>query len=282
MYMQASCLYELKEYTASIDFYQRALYYRPDQTAYYRGLALAQARSGELDNAERTLEIVSEKDTDSLDCAIIRAELDLVQGKYQSAFDQYADMTDRTDDPQILSRIYLSGAEALKQLGSLDEYIEWLSQAVDSLKENGVLQEEMLAGAYTEKAFVDPAYSREWNELAKKHLQSVVDSGRGNILTSLNLAVVMENLEEYQNSKDCLLSLQKRYPEDYRVYMRLAFLYADWQSQLSEDGRDYAKTLEYYNLAVRYYEQAVANGENDDEMLRLQALIEQLRISGWL
>ena len=78
----------------------------------------------------------------------------------------------------------------------------------------------------------------------------------------------MENLEAYEEAENCLLSLMEQYPSDYRVYMRLSFLYADWQSQLPVEARDYADTLAYYNLALQYYEQAVANGENSDEMLQ--------------
>ena len=109
-----------------------------------------------------------------------------------------------------------------------------------------------------------------------------MDSGRGNILTGLNLAVVQQNLGEYEEAEGRLLALRDQYPSDYRVYMRLSFLYAGWQSRKPAEERDYAGALANYDLAAQYYEQAVASGETDDEMLRLEALMEQLRLSGWL
>ena len=282
LYIQANCVYEMEDYQSAIALYKEALTYRTDNTAYYRGLALAQARSGNLEEASRTLEMLSDKDPDSLDGFIIRAELALIQGEYQSAYSQYEEISNKTDDPQILSHIYLSGYEALEHLGNLDASINWLSKAVERLGDDGAIQEEMLAEAYTEKALADPENSVHWYQLAENHFQHVIDLDRGNIQTVLNLAVVMENLEEYEEAENCLLSLMEQYPSDYRVYMRLSFFYADWQSQQPVEVRDYADTLAYYNLALQYYEQAVANGENSDEMLQLEALIEQLRIAGWL
>lgn len=282
LYIQANCIYELGDYPAAEDLYRKALNYWTGNTAYYRGLALSQARSGNLEEAHRTLETLSERDAGSLDCVIIQAELDLVEGRYQSAFDRYQEATGRTDDVQILSRIYLSGAEALKQMGNLDGYIDWLTEGVGRLAENGMIQREMLAHAYTEKALADPGHSMEWYGQAEQYLQTVVDAGWGTILTRLNLAVVMENQGKYKEAEDCLLSAKQQDPADYRVYKRLAFLYADWQSRLPADQRDYTRTAKSYGLARQYYEQAVANGESDDEMLQLEALMEQLRISGWI
>ena len=282
LYIQANCAYEMEDYAAAAGLYRQALDRRTDNPAYYRGLALAQARSGALEEAHRTLDILAEREADSVDCVIIRAELDLVQGEYRTAFDQYAEAAGRTDDPQVLSRVYLSGAEALRELGDLDGYIGWLSQGVGRLGENGTLQAELLAAGYAEKALADPENAPEWYGLAKTHLQRVVDSGRGNILTGLNLAVVQQNLGEYEEAEGRLLALRDQYPSDYRVYMRLSFLYAGWQSRKPAEERDYAGALANYDLAAPHYEQAVASGETDDEMLRLEALMEQLRLSGWL
>lgn len=282
LYIQANCAYELEDYALAIDDYQRALTYQIDDIKYYRGLALAQVRSGKLEEAHQTLAIVSDMDVNSVDYWIIQAELDLIEGEYQAAFDRYAETAEQTDDWQILSRIYQSGAEALEKMGDLDGRIAWLSQGVGRLGDNGIIQAEMLAEAYAEKAVADPENRQEWYGQAETHLQRVVDSGRGNILTQLNLAVVKENLGEFEEAESCLLSLRVQYPTDYRVYMRLTFLYADWQSQMPVKERDYSRTVESYGLALQYYEQAVANGESDDEMQRLEALIEQLRISGWI
>lgn len=282
LYIQANCLYEQQYYQEAADLYQQALTYWQENTAYYRGLALAQARSSRVDEAKNTLKTLESRDTNSLDCQIIRAEIDTVEGNYAAALNRYHSLASETEDLQVLGKICLSAAQICKQTGDLDGEIQWLTYAVERLGDNASMQEEMLADACTRKAKQDADNAAGWYEQARQHLQAVVDAGRGNILTELNLAVVEQSLALFSQAEQRLLKLQEQYPEDYRIYMRLAFLYADWQSKLPSAQRDYANTEKNYAAACQYYEQAVANGISDSEMTRLDALIQQLQVSGWL
>lgn len=282
LYVQANCVYEQGDYEGAIQLYNRALEYRQDNLAYYRGLALAQARSGDLVEAQKTLDMLQQNGASSVDCKIVRAQISVASGEYETAIQQYQNVIAQAQDTQTLSRAYLSAAQVYEELGDVDGRIELLSQAVEQLDENGYLQEEMLAQAYADKALQDEQNSTACYEKARMHLEHVLENGRGNILTELNLVVILQNLDAFQEAETHLVDLAAQYPGDYRVYMRLAFLYADWQSQLPLEQRDYTSTMKNYQLAQEYYEQAVANGTSDMEMSRLDALIEQLRISGWL
>ena len=281
-YIRANCLYELEEYPDAVQAYKQALDCRQDNDAYFRGLALAQARSGDLTAAQQTLETLRQRGAASVDCETVSAEIHAAQGQYDQALAEYRAVLEQTDDPQTLSRVYLSAAQICRQQGDLDGGIQLLRQAVDRLGSAGSLHAEMLAQLLSEKAQADPAGSDACYREAESCLQTVLDQGQGNILTALNLAVIQQNLGEFEQAEQTLLPLCQQYPTDYRPYMRLAFLYADWQAQLPVEARDYSRVQQYAAQADQYYQQAVANGASDLEMTRLDGLLEQLRASGWL
>ena len=281
-YIRANCLYELGEYAQAAEDYQTALGYRQDNNAYYRGLALAQARSGDLDGAQQTLDTLQQRGAASVDCAVVSAEINTVKGNYDEALTQYRDVLQQTEDIQTLSRVYLSAAQICEQQGDLDGCLTLLREATERLGSAGTLHGEMLAQVCSEKAQADPDNSTAYYQEAEACLQAILDRGQGSIQTSLNLAVVQQTLGEYEAAEQTLLPLSEAYPADYRPYMRLAFLYADWQGEFSIDERDYTEVRRYAALAEEYYKQAEANGASDMEMTRLDSLLDQLQVSGWL
>lgn len=281
-YIRANCLYELSAYGDAVQEYELALQYRQDNDAYYRGLALAQARSGDLDGAQQTLETLEDRGAASVDCEVVSAEIDTAKGNYDDALAAYRSVIQQTDDIQTLSRVYLSAAQICEQQGDLDGSLALLREATQRLGSAGTLHGEMLAQVLSEKAQADPDNSTAYYQEAETTLQAILDRGQGSVQTSLNLAVVQQSLGEYQAAEDTLLPLSEQYPEDYRPYMRLAFLYADWQGERALEERDYSEVRRYAALAEKYYEQAEANGASDIEMTRLDSLLDQLQVSGWL
>ena len=281
-YIRANCLYEQEKYGDAVAQYQQALAYRQDNDAYYRGLALAQARSGDLDAAQQTLQTLQGHGGASVDCTIVSAEIHAVQGQYDQALTEYRSALQQTDDPQTLSRIYLAAAQISRQQGDLDSSISLLREAGQRLGSSGMLHTEMLAEVLILKAQSHLENAAAYYQEAETCLQTVIDHGYGTELTSLNLAVVQQSLDEFESAEQTLLALCEQYATDYRPYMRLAFLYADWQALSPVADRQYSQVQQYAQLAEEYYQQAKANGVTDMEMTRLDSLLNQLKNSGWL
>lgn len=281
-YIRANCLYELAEYTDAVLQYQQALEYRQDNDAYFRGLALAQARSGNLDGAQQTLEILQTHGRISVDCTVVSAEIHAAQGEYDQALAEYRSALQQTDDLQILSHIYLASAQISQQQGDLDGSIELLREAGQRLGNNGMLHIEMLAEVLSMKAQTDSDSAVACYQEAETCLQTVIDRGYDTELTALNLAVIQQSLDEFERAEQTLLLLCMQYATDYRPYMRLAFLYADWQTLVPVGAREYGQVQQYAEMAEQRYQQAKANGVVDMEMTQLDALIDQLEASGWL
>lgn len=110
----------------------------------------------------------------------------------------------------------------------------------------------------------------------------MINDGVATFATRLNMASIQQALGNYEESEHYLLELHDLYPQDYRPEMQLAYLYIDWQSTLPAEQRDYQEALTYYNVSQEKYQQALANGQEDQNMVVLSNLINQLQSAGWL
>ena len=132
------------------------------------------------------------------------------------------------------------------------------------------------------QAAADKENAEEYYTEAQQLLEELVDSGYDTIATRLNLATVLQALDQYSEAEKVLKDLQEQYPSDYRFDMQLAYLLIDWQGAKQAEQRDYRKAESCYASAVEKYRQAQANGTEDTQMAVLKNLIDQLRTSGWL
>ena len=98
----------------------------------------------------------------------------------------------------------------------------------------------------------------------------------------MNLAVVYEIAGKYQEAERQLLDMREGYPDDYRIYMRLALLYCSMEAEKAEEERDYSLVKENYDLAAQYYEKTAQSGVSDENMQDLEEIINQLYEKGWL
>ena len=138
----------------------------------------------------------------------------------------------------------------------------------------------MLAEKYADEG--DKKNSVQYFSKAKELFESMINEGYGTITTYLNLTSMQQKTGDYTGAEKQLKALLKDYPYDYRVDMRLAFLYADWQSHKDISERDYSDVAAYYESAADKYKQAKANGRDDADMKILENLVAQIRQAGWL
>ena len=98
----------------------------------------------------------------------------------------------------------------------------------------------------------------------------------------MNLAVVREILGDYEGAQNQLLAMGATYPEDYRIYMKLALLECTIQGNLQEDYRNYGAADSYYQQAEQYYEPVRNSGRSDEQMQELERVMQELKEKGWL
>ena len=133
-----------------------------------------------------------------------------------------------------------------------------------------------------QQAAADKQNAEQNYKKAEQLLRELVESGYATISTKLNLATVLQALNQYQEADDILTELAQQYPLDYRFDMQRAYLLIDWQGTKPAEKREYQLADDCYESAVQKYRQAQANGTEDAQMTVLKNLIDQLYTSGWL
>lgn len=186
--------------------------YREQVLKAIGGLAIALANDGKLEEAQQELDTLQKKGASSGDRDLVAAEILSLQKNYDQALALYTKVFNEVEDPQLLSHAYLSAANAALNQDDM---------------EKAVLQKEMLADLMMQQAASDKENAEEYYAEAQQLLEELVDSGYDTIATRLNLATVLQALDQYSEAEKVLKDLQEQYPSDYRFDMQMAYLLID-------------------------------------------------------
>ncbi|MDD4680593.1 MAG: serine/threonine protein kinase, partial [Clostridia bacterium] len=167
-----------------------------------------------------------------------------------------------------LSDIYKDSRHSIE--GSLQQQISILEQAVRDLKdEDDIIIAEMLAEAY----FTAQRYEDSIEKFSK-----LLDIGYARPYIYANIAIIYQQIGDYYSAEETLKEMLAKYPDDYRCYLRFAFLYLDMEGEKPESQRDYKKVVDNYDLAVRFSQQ----GANNPDLVPLRNKIAELKDKGWI
>ena len=252
-------------------------------TDSYRSFAIALANDGKIKEAQSTLETLQERGASSGDCDLVAAEIKSLQKQNSEALALYEKVLDEVTDPQLLSHAYLAAARTALNMEDTAYAERILERGCQALPESQtVLEKEMLVDIQLQQAAADKQNAEQNYKKAEQLLRELVESGYATISTKLNLATVLQALNQYQEADDILTELAQQYPLDYRFDMQRAYLLIDWQGTKPAEKREYQLADDCYESAVQKYRQAQANGTEDAQMTVLKNLIDQLYTSGWL
>ncbi len=258
-YVLGSCYYQLEDYESAMDAYQLATHFCPDTVAYQRDLVVCYAKLGYASRAQETLAVLSEIDSSEGDVAYVSGEIAYVSGDYTQALDLVCTAIENTEDHTILSRAIQEAAQCCQYLGDsyLDTEIRILGEARSRLtvSENAI-HTQLLAQAWLRKAAQNVDDSQEAYAQALVYLEDLVNRGTASFTVRMNLATTLQALDRFTEAETVLLQLEVDYPYDYTVPMTLALMYADYQTSLPAEERDYTALLEAYSRAEALYASA--------------------------
>ena len=187
--------------------------YREQVLKAIGGLAIALANDGKLEEAQQELDTLQKKGASFGDCDLVAAEILSLQKNYDQALALY---------------IKVSAANAALNQDDMEKAVRILKQGCQNLPEGqAVLQKEMLADLMMQQAASDKENAEEYYAEAQQLLEELVDSGYDTIATRLNLATVLQALDQYSEAEKVLKDLQEQYPSDYRFDMQMAYLLID-------------------------------------------------------
>lgn len=280
-YIIANCYFEEKQYQEAGNYYQKAIDLTGDNSNYYRDYAISEARLKDTKKAEEILKKAEKQGMETDGISLVRAEIALSDKEYDTAEEFFRQSIDASDDDYLKVRAYLLYARSLRESGDIEKEIQVLEEAQDNITEaDKIPVVRALGSAYIRKSSLSKDDACEKKAM---HCYETIDkAGESSLNDSLNLAFLYQRQKEFKEGKDILFKLKKEFPDEYRVYMRLAFLCCTEEGEKENDKRDYSDAEQYYKTAEGLYQQKINNGADDAEMKKLEDTMERLYEKGWL
>jgi len=262
------------DYRMARENFHIALQFVTDNPILYRDYAISLARTGEIVEAERILEITRSLDLESDSLNLLAGEISFARHEFDNALAHFSQVIAITNDDYLRYRAFHTSDDIFRLLGQPERSVELLSGALNRIPLNRLPEmTERLADAYVRTG----DYSN-----AIRLFEQLVESGAPQFHIFHGLAILLQNYGELGRAALVLDQMADFFPNDYRVPMRRAFLEADRQSRIANEYRDYELTSQYYESAVMLYAANVRPGVSDPEMQQLRSLIEQLRANNWI
>ncbi|NCB91973.1 MAG: serine/threonine-protein kinase [Clostridia bacterium] len=292
LYMIANSYFERDDYENANPYYQEVIKTDDNNPDYYRDYAISLARMKMTQDAGTILQeaIALGLEEDGID--LVKAEIALGENNPEEAVEYFEKTWDRTSDSYVQSRAFILCGRAYRALGQTENEIRVLDQGMQ-LVENEYIQEVKRAlGAACLRYLSENGISGEteeessksagYMELAIQCYQELTRQNDSGFNDHMNLALLYQMQGDHMAAETVMLDLAEAYPDDYRVYMRLALLELTIQTKTEENDRDYRTCEAYYKKAEEYYASVRNSGKSDDTMQQLESRIQELKDKGWL
>lgn len=285
-YILGTAYFELKDYSKASRNFEVAANLNTVKVEYLRDMAVSYARDGNIDSAKAVLGQIESKGLAEGITHYVKGEILCADNKINDGIESFKKSIAVAKDEEIKEKAFISSAEAYKKLrnsssDSITKEINILLRAENELKEkNNLIVTEMLGEAYYQRALRLPKGSGRREDFTKsaKYFETLLNLGYQRAYIYRNIAIIYQQLGDFNKSEEVLLNMKKIYPDDYRPYLQLALLYAEMEGKKANEIRNYDKTNENYKLAVKYS----PNGEKTPDLLPLVNLIGELREKKWI
>ena len=283
IYHMLGCAYlETEDYSSAVTVLEAALTYNEGDSLYYRDYAIALAKTGDIPGAEEILETAVGLGLEDDSLLMVQGEIAYSQENYEEALEYFEQTIASAGSDSLKRRAILLCDNTYRALGTeyLDEEIALLEGTLSSGGSviSGSSVSERLADAYVRKAESGTIYAEEYYEKALDIFNELYSSGYITAQIMENIAILYENLDQFDDAEEMLLAMAERYPDDYTVYMRLAYLEADRQQEKTNADRDYTAMASWYEKALALYDES----DNDQEMQMLEVMMQEAEAGGWL
>ncbi len=282
-YILGNAYFEQEDYTNAGACFEQAIAQNQKNSLYFRDEAIVQAKTGNADVGEQTLEtaIILGLGEDSI--YMVQGEIAFSRGQYEEAVNHLKESIQAAQTDELRRRAVILCAQAYKRMG--DEWLEDEIKLLEEAENTFTLQtsmhiSEMLADAYARKAKADEGQSETCYEMALTRFKDLYEKGYSTEQMMENIAILYQQTERLEEAQAMLLDMADKYPKDYKPYKRLSFLEADRQQKKENPDRDYSQMKAYYDQAKALYEEAGDDG--DTEMLMLENMMQNLKKGGWL
>ena len=280
-YLRADIYFRLEQYEEAADAYEDVFRMGTRHTEYYRDYAITLAYAGDEEEAQKVLQEAIDYGLTEDSVYYAKGEIENALGRQDAALQEFKECISITDDMEMKTRAYLMMSDIYEEKGSDASRRDVLLEAREELPAEEQLQVlERLASADIELA--DTTGKKEYREEAIEVLTQIIDQGWGTFDTADTLAIQYEKQGEIEQARKTVDQMLETYGEDYRIYMRYAFLEIDTQELKENAQRDYSQFAEYYEKAEELYHEQVKDNNTDAQMQLLEDVYGQVKEGGWL
>lgn len=280
-YLRADSYFRLEQYEEAADAYEDVFRMGTRHTEYYRDYAITLAYAGDEEEAQKVLQEAIDYGLTEDSVYYAKGEIENALSRQDAALQEFKECISITDDMEMKTRAYLMMSDIYKEKGSDASRRDVLLEAREELPAEEQLQVlERLASADIELA--DTTGKKEYREEAIEVLTQIIDQGWGTFDTADTLAIQYEKQGEIEQARKTVDQMLETYGEDYRIYMRYAFLEIDTQELKENAQRDYSQFAEYYEKAEELYHEQVKDNNTDAQMQLLEDVYGQVKEGGWL
>ena len=284
-FLLANGYLEQEMLSEAVGYYKTAVRYDPYDSTYYSDYAIALAKTGELEKAEKILAEAEQRGLSSDKVLLAEGEIKGRRGLTDEAADCFSKCIELTEDPYVVLRAYIMWGKLYDAETPTEELLfqkaEVLTQAAGAVSEdNRAVVLEQLAQTYIDLG--DLNGSRDIYLQAIDCLNQIAELGWDTYVTHNNIGILYQRIGEYEQAQQEFSSMLEKYGEDYRTYKRLAFLEIDKQSVKENRSRDYTQFLAYYQKAKELFADSGARQDSEMEMQLLEQAYAQLKEGSWL
>ncbi len=272
----AQCCYRTEEYETAQEYIETALGYRNDDYTFYRDYCLILVEQGKVDKAKGELGVALGLDWDAMERMYVEARIAYASENYTEATEKYREVIGEVQDREILQDAYSSCAAAYEKMENFSDEVQILQKAIADFPEEYSFQLQLAQTFMTwgdEENYSSQEYYEEALDLYKK-LEVVFPEEyevRDRIVV---LQLKLGNMEVAENQ---LFELAETFRDKYRVYMLLAYIEDEKQTQLKKKNRDYHQMQKYYEKARKMYTSSLEDYHMED----LEERMAELKEEGW-
>lgn len=281
-YVVGNAYFEQQNYNNAIVCFKETIARNQENSLYFRDYAIALAKTGNVEEAEKTLETAISLGLGEDSIYMVQGEIAVARGDSETAVERLNASIQAASDKELFRRAVILCSQSYKKMGDtwVDEEIRLLEGAENQFGlEVSKHISEMLADAYSRRANAGSEDAKADFEEALARFTALYKQGYSTRQMMENIAILYEQMDRMDETEAMLLQMAEAYPKDHRAYKRLAFLEADRQQALENEDRDYTAMKRHYETALKLYEEA--GGEGDTEMQMLETLMQDLKDGGW-
>ncbi len=256
-----------------------------------RDYAVCLGRLGEIREAERVLDDLSEEGAHPDVTQYVQGEVYFAQKKYREAELAFLSALEQAESDGLIRRCYISLSDLYRDCAALmrvgqspienpaTKSAELLSTAVvqEGLRYDSVLW-EALGLAYFEAYHVDPAVPPDYLRYAADCFNRVIELGVTKEYLYANLYTIYYEMKDYGKAEEALAAYQERFPDSYMPHALRGMLLITMENEKPQVQRDFSAALTEYETAG----DLIRSSDDTTYYQQLGSLIDSLRQNGWL